>query len=154
MNRPLDDVDKALLRELKNNARLPIAELAARIRVSESTAHRRLRALIDAHVITRFTVETTQGAGREGVEALVKIRLQPTARSGLDVFYDFLRGLASVSHVYFLAGGDDFVVHVRGEDARELRHFVSEVISSRPEVAETNTSLIFEHGEGSAATPN
>lgn len=148
MNRPLDEVDRSILRELKNNARLPIAELATRVRVSESTAHRRLKALIDAKVITRFTTETAPAVTADGVEALVKIRLQSSARAGLTSFYVFLRTLPGVEHVYFLAGDADFVVHMKGTGAQAVRHFVSEVISSRPEVSETNTSLIFEHGDG------
>ena len=42
-------------------------------------------------------------------------------------------------------GVDDVLVHVAVRDSPELRRFVLEHLSTRPEVAHTQTSLVFEH---------
>jgi DNA-binding Lrp family transcriptional regulator len=53
--------------------------------------------------------------------------------------------------VYFLAGADDFHVHVAAQDPDDLRAFVVDNLSSAPEVALTETNLIFEHKRGRLA---
>jgi hypothetical protein len=46
--------------------------------------------------------------------------------------------------VFFLAGKDDFLLHVAAASTSSLRDFV-ERLSSNADVSYTETSLIFEH---------
>ena len=52
--------------------------------------------------------------------------------------------LPEVLNVYFLAGKDDFLLHVAAASTESLRDFV-ESLSSNADVSYTETSLIFEH---------
>lgn len=52
--------------------------------------------------------------------------------------------------VYFLAGADDFILHVAARDTEDLRSFVVENLNADADVAGTQTSLIFEHSAGGA----
>ena len=52
--------------------------------------------------------------------------------------------------VYFLAGGDDFILHVAARDTDDLRAFVVEHLNADADVAGTQTSLIFEHLRGAS----
>ncbi|SHX96858.1 AsnC family transcriptional regulator [Mycobacteroides abscessus subsp. abscessus] len=52
--------------------------------------------------------------------------------------------------VYFLAGADDYILHVAARDTEDLRSFVVEKLNALPDVAGTQTSLIFEHLRGGA----
>ena len=54
--------------------------------------------------------------------------------------------------MYFVAGADDFLIHVAVRDTATLRAFVVDQLSARPEVALTETSLIFEHLPAAGAT--
>ncbi len=56
--------------------------------------------------------------------------------------------MPEVLNVFFLAGADDFHVHVAARDPDDLRAFVVDHLSSAPEVALTETNLIFEHKRG------
>jgi len=47
--------------------------------------------------------------------------------------------------VYFLAGADDFLLHVATASTERLRDFVVVNLSVNRDVALTETSLIFEH---------
>jgi hypothetical protein len=44
-----------------------------------------------------------------------------------------------------MLGGHDFLVHVVVQDTAQLRQFVVVNLSGSPEVASTETNLIFEH---------
>jgi DNA-binding Lrp family transcriptional regulator len=49
-----------------------------------------------------------------------------------------------VLNVFFLAGKDDFLLHVAAASTQALRNFVED-LSASGDVAYTETSLIFEH---------
>ena len=52
--------------------------------------------------------------------------------------------------VYFLAGADDFIIHVAARDTDDLRSFVVDNLNADVDVAGTKTSLIFEHLRGAS----
>jgi DNA-binding Lrp family transcriptional regulator len=146
--RRLDATDRAILQELERDGRISNSELASRVGVSESTCHKRVRALVVAGVITGFHAEIDQAALGLALEALIAIRLHAHARGDLRRFQAYLEQLPATRRVYFVAGDRDFLVHVAVRDAVQLRELVSDTISLRPEVAATNTSLIFDHAPG------
>ena len=82
---------------------------------------------------------------------MIAVRLRGDARGAINEFSDRLAGMTEVLNVYFLAGADDFHVHVAARDPDDLRAFVVNHLSSAPEVALTETNLIFEHKRGRLA---
>jgi DNA-binding Lrp family transcriptional regulator len=146
--RRLDATDRAILQELERDGRISNSELASRVGVSESTCHKRVRALVGAGIITGFHAEIDQAALGLALEALIAIRLHAHARGDLRRFQAYLEQLPATRRVYFVAGDRDFLVQVAVRDAVQLRELVSDTISLRPEVAATNTSLIFDHAPG------
>lgn len=143
--RRLDDVDRRLLELLRADGRKPNNQLAAAVGVSPSTCLQRVRALVADGVITRFTVDVDPDALGQALQALVSVRIRTGARHQLTAFAEGLRGLPEVTQFFYLAGAEDFVVHVRARTTQDLRDFVTDAISTQPMVAATNTSLIFEH---------
>lgn len=148
MNRPLDAIDRRLLQLLRADARTPVAELAAALNVSSSTAHRRLRELIADGIIQGFTTVVNEAALGHPTEALINVRLNTNARGSLRQFQAYLQSLPAAKHVYFVSGNQDFIVHVAVEDPATLSEVVSEQISARDEVASTVTNLIFSSAPG------
>lgn len=148
--RTLDDTDWAILRELERDGRMTNSELAARVGVAPSTCHTRVRGLIDTGVIRGFHADVDPVAAGFDLEALISIRLQAHARSGLKAFQQYLSALPVTRRVYFVSGERDFLVHVAVRDAAELRRLIADTLSVRGEVAATNTSIIFEHVPGRA----
>ena len=145
----LDDVDRRLLRALSANARLSNSALAKEVGIAASTCHFRVRRLVDRGVIRGFRVDIAPEALGHGIQAIIAVRLQPSAREQLDSFATALAALPGVLNVYFLAGADDFQVHVAAASTDALRNFVVQNLSKAREVANTQTSLIFEHTPGS-----
>lgn len=144
----LDEVDRAILAELEWDGRISNSELAARVGISESTCHRRVRAMIAAGVIAGFRTMIAPAAAGLTLEALIAIRLQASARGNLRQFQEYLQQLPATRHVYFVAGDQDFLLHVAVRDPVALRELVSDTLSIREEVAATNTSVIFDHAPG------
>lgn len=141
----LDDTDRAILRLLAEDARTPNNTLAAAVGVAPSTCLMRVRRLHDAGVITAYRAEIDPEALGRPLQALVSVRLQAHARVGLGDFTARFASLPGVLNVFFLAGVDDFMIHVAARSADDLRDFVVENLSASRDVAATETNLIFEH---------
>ncbi|MHB1489810.1 leucine-responsive regulatory protein [mine drainage metagenome] len=147
----LDEIDRRVLNLLQQDARMPNNALAAAVGIAPSTCLARVRTLRAAGVIRGFHAEVDPAALGRGLQAMVAVRMQSGARNRLSAFAQRLAARSEVLDLYFLAGADDFLVHVAVEDSDALREFVLEQLSAFPEVALTETSLIFEHIRTSSA---
>ena len=56
----IDTIDEEIIRILSEDSRTPILEISRRIYLSSGVVKRRLRQLIEAGVIKRFTIEVDQ----------------------------------------------------------------------------------------------
>ncbi|NYI47199.1 DNA-binding Lrp family transcriptional regulator [Nocardioides aromaticivorans] len=147
----LDAIDAAIVRELQDDARLANNVLAARVGIAPSTCHGRVRSLFERGVIRGAHAEIDQAAIGRPLQAMISVRLRPHARGELAAFAQAMAQLPEVLNVYFLAGADDFLVHVATAGSEELREFVVNHLSGTKDVAMTETSLIFEHLRGRPA---
>ena len=145
--RPLDTLDRALIRELAVDARITNAALAERVGVAPSTCLTRVRALMDRGVLRGFYADVDLASTGLGLRAVVTVSLQHSARGALPVFADNVAGLPGVQHLYFLGGADDFLIDLAVEDTAALRAFVV-AMSERAEVASTQTSIVFDFVRG------
>ena len=137
---------------LAHDARIPNNALAAAVGIAPSTCLSRMRALIAGGVIRGFHTDIDAAALGRPLQAMIAIRLQAGARSRMKAFTERIRRLPEVVDMYFLAGADDFLLHIAAADAGALRDFVVYELSAYPEVALTETNLIFEHLRGAAVT--
>lgn len=141
----LDDVDHAILRVLAADARIPNSALAARVGIAQSTCLGRVRSLRERGVIRGFHADIDPRAVGHDLQAMIAVRLHPHARGTLSDFSATIRRRPEILDVYFVAGANDYLLHVATASTDELRWFVAEHLNRNPHVAHTETSLIFEH---------
>jgi DNA-binding Lrp family transcriptional regulator len=140
----LDAVDQVIVRELARDARLPNNELAARAGVAPSTCLGRVRSLRERGVIRGYHADVDPAAVGRPLQAMIAVRLQANARGHIKTFARSAARQPEVLNVFFLAGKDDFLLHVAAASTQALRDLI-ERLSSDADVAYTETSLIFEH---------
>lgn len=141
----IDETDRHILEVLAVEARIPNNALAERVGIAPSTCLGRVRALVERGVIRGFYSDIDPTAVGHSLQAIIAVRLQGNARDAIGSFAHQLAGMSAVRNVFFVAGAHDFLVHVAVQDTAELRTFVSVNLSGSPEVAFTETNLIFEH---------
>jgi len=147
----LDETDRVILDELTRDARLPNNTLAQRAGIAPSTCLARVRALRERGVIRGYHADVDPAALGRPLQAMVAVRLQAGSRGHLRQFVAGVMRLPEVLNVFFLAGKDDFLVHVAAASAEALRDFI-EALSGDADVAYTETSLIFEHVRAAHST--
>jgi DNA-binding Lrp family transcriptional regulator len=146
----LDDVDRRILLALHADARISNSALADAVGIAPSTCHGRLRRLQELGVIRGFYTDIDPAAVGLPLQAMISVTLQSNARGKIRSFIQQIRRKPQVMDVYFLAGADDFILHVAARDTEDLRSFVVENLNADGDVAGTQTSLIFEHLRGAS----
>ncbi|WP_345710718.1 Lrp/AsnC family transcriptional regulator [Kineococcus glutinatus] len=140
-----DDVDRAILHELAVDGRLANNALAERVGIAPSTCLARVRALREAGVIRGFHADVEPRALGRDLQAMIAVKLAAHARGSMGPFVQRISRQPEVLDVYFVAGANDYLVHVAVGSTEDLREFVAEHLNRDPDVALTETNLIFEH---------
>jgi DNA-binding Lrp family transcriptional regulator len=142
----LDDLDRRIVEVVKIEGRISNSALAEAVGIAPSTAHVRLKQLVDRGVITGYMASIDQAKLGLGLQAMIGVTLRPvTRKESITHFAERVRGLPQVLQVFFLGGSDDFMIHIAVRDSSALREFVVEHLSAQPSVASTRTSLIFDY---------
>ncbi|HBR89430.1 MAG: AsnC family transcriptional regulator [Microbacterium sp.] len=148
----LDAIDKQVIAILSRDGRTTNADLAAALGVAPSTAHTRMRSLVDRGIITGFHASVDHQRLGRGLQAMIGVALRPGARhDSIVAFADEVRKLPQVVQLFFVGGVDDFMVHIAVADASEVREFVVEHLSAQQSVATTRTSIVFEYHRNAVA---
>src|SRR5208337_292026 len=106
----MDDTDRKLLSLLHGNARLPVASLAAILKVSRATVQKRLDRLIEDGTIAGFTIETSTGAEPGRVRAIMMIEIEGERSEPV---LKALRRFPEVTAVHTTNGRWDLVVELK-----------------------------------------
>jgi DNA-binding Lrp family transcriptional regulator len=138
-------VDWALLRVLQDDARKSNRDLAAAVHVSPSTSSERVRGLREGGVIRGYHADIDFAALGRHVQALTAVTIRPPTRQNIESFRNWVSALPELVGVFVVAGASDFLLHVAVADTDALYAFVIDRLTERPEVADVNTSVVYEH---------
>ena len=144
-NDVLDAVDRRIVRALAEDARIPNNALATLAGVAPSTCLGRVRALRERGAIRGYHADVDPAVLGRPLQAMIAVRLQSHARGHIPDFMTKIAELPEVINVFFLGGANDFLVHIAAANTTNLRDFVVVNLSGNPDVALTETNLIFEH---------
>jgi DNA-binding Lrp family transcriptional regulator len=138
----MDAIDRKILAHLQLDARLTITELAGRVSLSLSPAHRRLRELERSGVISRYRAQVNAHVVGLGFEALVFVTMREGSRNVLDRFEDALGAVPSVIHAQRLFGELDYLLRVVTKDLAAFQRVYDEQLSALPGVQRLTSTLV------------
>ncbi|MEZ0068635.1 Lrp/AsnC family transcriptional regulator for asnA, asnC and gidA [Streptacidiphilus sp. MAP12-20] len=119
----MDDIDRAILRELQSDGRIPYAELGPKVGLSPSAARQRLQRLIDSKVVQVVGVTDPMAMGGQAM-ALLGVRVDGDARTVADA----LGQREEVVYSVLTSGQYDLFVEVVCREPRALLDFINDVV--------------------------
>lgn len=138
-----DRIDRAILSLLAQNARTTNKELAERVGLSQSACLERVRRLEERGLLRGTHADVDPEAFGIGVQALVVVQLERHTRAAVGRFEKSVLELPQVVALYHLTGRMDYLAHAVAQDMEHLRDFTLDAITSLPDVARVETSLLF-----------
>ncbi|MER6633442.1 Lrp/AsnC family transcriptional regulator [Streptomyces sp. NPDC000987] len=119
----MDEIDRAILRELQTDGRIAYADLGPRVGLSASAARQRLQRLLDSKAVQVVGVTDPMSMGGQAM-ALLGIRVDGDPRPVADE----LARRAEVVYSVLTSGGFDLFAEVVAPGPRELLDFVNDVV--------------------------
>ena len=133
------EIDRAILGQLRKNARMSYVELAKNVGASERTVRTHIRKMEDDGVIRGYTIRE----GGVGLTALVRIKVSPGAEIGS--LAGEVSGWAGIELLYEVSGETDLIALVHVDDTMSLRALLDRIWMAAPvEIASTTTELVLE----------
>src|SRR6185312_15298953 len=147
----LDEVDRAILRLLAEDARMPNNAIAERVGIAPSTCHARIRSLRERGVVRGFHADLDPAALGLGLQAMIAVQLNAHTKRHIEAFVRDVPLLPGVVSAFHVAGAGDYVRDIAVRDSNALRDFVLDHLTVHPAVRHTETALIFAHLPGTLA---
>ena len=105
----MDSFGRSLLKELQENARLSVAELARRVGLSATATAERMKQMEEVGIVRGYTIEMDREA--LGLEVLAFIRMTCEGQHYYRLM-EFVDALEEVRECHHLTGGDAFLLKV------------------------------------------
>lgn len=139
--RPLDSIDRTIVRLLQEDGRASVRAVAERVHVSRANAYARINRLIEDGVIRGFTARVDHERAGQGASAYITLKI---VQNSWRTVREALRTLPGVAHIALVSGDFDVLLLVHTPDNRSLRELVLTRIQAVPEVLSSRTLLVFE----------
>ena len=149
----LDKIDKNILSRLQSDGRVTNVELAKSVGISAPPCLRRVRALENNGFIKGYNARIDPALLGYGVNVFAMVRLKSQAEDDLKVFESYIDTLPMVRECYMLAGDVDFLLKIVAKDWDAFQNFITEKLTSAPNVSSVKSSLSLRSSKAQPGIP-
>ena len=119
----LDEKDLAILRLLQQNAKITVREIAARVHLSTTPVHERIKRMADAGIILQYATLVNHAKVRKGLMVICYISLKEHNKRSGTKFIKTINELTEVIECYNISGEFDFMLKVVTESMDAYYNF-------------------------------
>lgn len=141
----MDELDRKIIAELQLDGRQSLTDLAARVGLTVSPAHRRVRDLESAGVITGYRAMVDPRSLGLGFEALVFVTMKQEDRATLLGFEEALAQIPNVVQAQRLFGDPDYLLRVCTADLDAYARLEDDVLAAMPGVQRLTSTLVMKN---------
>ncbi|MEV0402551.1 Lrp/AsnC family transcriptional regulator [Actinoallomurus sp. NPDC050550] len=141
----MDALDRKILTELQLDGRLTVTELAARVKLSVSPCHRRLRDLEREGAIRGYRAVVDPAAVGLEFEALVFATLRWSDSDTVDAFEEAVAAVPHVIQAQRLFGEPDYLLRVTTADLVAFQQLYDEQLAKLPGVQRLTSTLVMKN---------
>ena len=137
----LDSFDRKLLTALHRRGRASFVELGEAVSLSESACLRRVRALEEQGVISRYAAVIDERAVGLPLSVFVTVTLSSQAESALSAFEKAIASVREVAECYLMTGGSDYLLRLVVRDVDDLERVHAQELTRIPGVVRVSSSI-------------
>ena len=149
----LDPIDRKILAELQADGRMTNVELASRVGISAPPCLRRVRTLEEQGYIRGYHASVDARALGFEVQVFAMVGLQSQAEADLVAFEERCKSWSLVRECHMLNGEVDFILKCVAPDLSTFQRFLTESLTSAPNVASVKTSLVIRDAKDAPGVP-
>lgn len=142
--RELDRIDRNILAQLQQNARLSYVELADKVGLSTSPCLERVRRLEQGGWILGYHARLSAEKLHASLLVFVEISLNYSSGSVFDEFRKAVRQWPQIQECHLVSGDFDYLLKIRIADMAAYRELLGEIVQELPGVRDSRTLVAME----------
>ncbi|MFW8634895.1 Lrp/AsnC family transcriptional regulator [Cribrihabitans pelagius] len=119
-----DAIDREILRALREDGRIPLVQLAARVGLSQTPCKRRLQRLEESGLIAGYIARIDRKAAGFGITAFVSVELERQDAEEIASFQQKIARFEEVVTGTLMTGAQDFLLEIVVESLEEFETFL------------------------------
>jgi DNA-binding Lrp family transcriptional regulator len=149
----LDARDRAILRELQQDCRITMQQLAQKIGLSASACWRRVRALEASGVIDRYAVQVNAQKAGFTLSSMTLVSLARHEKENVEHFVREMLQHPEVLECFATSGEADFHLRVVVADMDAYNRFLDDFIFKLPGVSQVRSDIVLKQIKADTALP-
>ena len=146
----LDEVNLRILDILSRDASRPFVDIAKELEISDATVHIRVRRLLSAGILRKFTIATDNAL--LGYDHLAFIGININQGSANEVI-DLLSQFDEILELHEMYGQFDLLLKIRTKSLEEMREIVANKIGKIPQITEAELMTVLRTIKEEQLTP-
>ena len=144
LSEKLDEIDRGIVKCLKENARTTFVDIGKALGVSDATVYNRVNRLTEMGIIKKFTIEVDEAAIGRGTSGFILVNVKPGTVKEIS---KQLVEIERINEIHEVHGSEDLIVKVEAKNLRKLRPVILKV-RKIPDVVQTEFIPIFKTWKG------
>lgn len=124
LSQKLDEVDRKIIEALRKNARIPFTEIGKELGISDATVHFRVKKLLKAGIIRKYTVVVDKSVHESRVSCYMLIKVKHGKINGVSKQLAVMERVNMVQEVH---GENDIIIKIEAIDLEKLRNTVTKI---------------------------
>ena len=153
LDRPLDRLDRQILRRLQEDGRQSISDLAAEVHLSVSPCLARVRRLEGRGYITGYFAQLDPARMGLSLLAIMAVQMDRTTPDVFEGFRQSMLAFDEVLECLMVGGGFDYLMKVRVKDMAGFRGFLEGKMGHVRGVQHTHTYFVMEEVKSTHSLP-
>jgi Lrp/AsnC family transcriptional regulator, leucine-responsive regulatory protein len=130
----MDEIDRKILRQVSRDSALTSEVLGARVGLSASAAHRRVKALEQGGMILGYRARLSREAEANPSTVFIQVTLVDQRRATMESFESALARTAQVREAHLMSGESDYLLKVLVPEHDSYERIHREILSALPGV--------------------
>jgi DNA-binding Lrp family transcriptional regulator len=141
----VDKIDRKILALLQEDGRLTVTDLAARVGLSLSPCHRRLRELERDGTIRGYRAVVDADAVGLKFQALMFVTMRQEDRDTLLAFEAAVAQIPNIVQAQRLFGDPDYLLRIVTADLAAYQQLEDDTLAALPGIQRLNSTLVMKH---------
>lgn len=120
----MDEVDRKIIEALRKDARTPFTEIGKKLGISDATVHFRVRKMLKADVIRKYTVVINERMFRRNVTGYVLMKVKSGSIEDISKRLVKIEGVVLVQELH---GVNNILIKIGAMDLESLRDLIMKV---------------------------
>lgn len=152
-SRPLDRIDRRILRELQRNARIAYVDLAEKVGLSTSPCLERVRRLERDGYIKGYTALLEPRLLDASLLVFVEISLDYTSTDIFERFRQAVIDWPQILECHLVSGNFDYLLKIRIADMAAYRELLGQIMQNLPGVRDSRSLVVMEQVKETTRLP-